>query len=194
MWPCYTNLARKESCGAPRRGRGGARRINLAPDWRLAILGGAFFVCIFRQICTNKLVLITYEDEGGALKPKKSGLTDQELEIMKIVWEREPATVRDVYEELLSARKIAYTTVMTMMGILEKKGHLKRSSSGRAYVYRPAKPKSQVVGGIVQDFVRKVFDGSARPLLVHLAENREISEEEIEEVRRMLRRRKEGKR
>jgi len=128
------------------------------------------------------------------LKPKKSGLTDQELEIMKIVWEREPATVRDVYEELLSARKIAYTTVMTMMGILEKKGHLKRSSSGRAYVYRPAKPKSQVVGGIVQDFVRKVFDGSARPLLVHLAENREISEEEIEEVRRMLRRRKEGKR
>ena len=128
------------------------------------------------------------------MKPKKSGLTDQELEIMKIVWEREPATVRDVYEELLSARKIAYTTVMTMMGILEKKGHLKRSSSGRAYVYRPAKPKSQVVGGIVQDFVRKVFDGSARPLLVHLAENREISEEEIEEVRRMLRRRKEGKR
>ena len=124
------------------------------------------------------------------MKPRKSGLTDQELEIMKIVWARERATVRDVYEELLSERKIAYTTVMTMMGILEKKGHLKRSSSGRAYVYRPAKPKSQVVGGIVQDFVRKVFDGSAKPLLVHLAENQEISEEEIEEIRRMLRKKK----
>lgn len=117
---------------------------------------------------------------------EKFGLTDQELEIMKIVWERERATVRDVYEEMLSERRIAYTTVMTMMSILEKKGHLKRSSSGRAYVYRPARPRNQVVGSIVQEFVRKVFDGSARPLLVHLAENTEISDEELEEVRRLL--------
>lgn len=125
---------------------------------------------------------------------EKFGLTDQELEIMKIVWDKEQATVRDVYEELRSVRRIAYTTVMTMMGILEKKGHLKRQSSdGRAYLYRPARPKSQVVGSIVEDFVRKMFDGSARPLLVHLAENDEIDEAELEELRAMLARKKKEK-
>lgn len=110
---------------------------------------------------------------------------------MKIVWDKEQATVRDVYEELRSVRRIAYTTVMTMMGILEKKGHLKRQpSDGRAYLYRPARPKSQVVGSIVEDFVRRMFDGSARPLLVHLAENDEIDEAELEELREMLAKRK----
>ena len=127
------------------------------------------------------------------MKPTKPRLTDQELKIMKIIWDREQATVRDVYEELLSDRRVAYTTVMTMMGILEQKGHLRKSSRGRAYVYRPARPKQQVVGSIVQDFVSKVFDGSARPLLVHLAENQDISEAELEEISRMLRDKKEQK-
>jgi BlaI family penicillinase repressor len=120
------------------------------------------------------------------LKPKKTVLTEQELEIMKIVWRRGSATVRDVYEDLLEQRKIAYTTVMTMMGILEQKGHLKKSSEERAYVYRPAKPQGEVVGKMVQDFVKRVFNGSAKPLLVHLIEDQNISSEELEEVRRLL--------
>jgi predicted transcriptional regulator len=120
------------------------------------------------------------------LKPKKTVLTEQELEIMKIVWRRGSATVRDVYEDLLAHRKIAYTTVMTMMGILEQKGHLKKSSDERAYVYRPAKPQREVVGKMVQDFVKRVFNGSAKPLLVHLIEDQNISSDELEEVRRLL--------
>jgi predicted transcriptional regulator len=77
------------------------------------------------------------------LKPRKVGLTDQELEIMKVVWERGSATVREVYEELLKQRKIAYTTVMTMMGILEQKGRLNKEVSERAYVYtRPSSARS----------------------------------------------------
>jgi predicted transcriptional regulator len=106
---------------------------------------------------------------------------------MKIVWLRGQATVRDVYEEMLKARRIAYTTVMTMMGILEQKGHLTKTSGDRAYVYRPARPQGQVVGNMVKDFLRRVFDGSAKPLLVHLAENEEISEKQLAEITRLLR-------
>ena len=120
------------------------------------------------------------------MKPKKAILTEQELELMKIVWRRGRATVRDVYEELLANRKIAYTTVMTMMGILEQKGHLKKSADDRAYVYRPAQPQRDVVRSMVEDFVKRVFNGSATPLLVHLIEDKTISAEELDEISRLL--------
>lgn len=105
---------------------------------------------------------------------------------MKIVWDRGSATVRDVYEELLRHRKIAYTTVMTMMGILEQKGRLKKEAADRAYVYSPAEPRSQVVASMVNDFIKRVFNGSATPLLVHLAENREIRQEHLDEISKLL--------
>jgi BlaI family transcriptional regulator, penicillinase repressor len=114
-------------------------------------------------------------------------LTAQELEIMKLVWNLDEATVRNVYEALLARRKIAYTTVMTMMGTLEKKGHLTRRQRGRAYVYRPVRSRSQVLGKMARDFVDRVFEGSARPLLAHLVRDRRISEEDLEEIRRLIR-------
>ena len=120
------------------------------------------------------------------MKFDKPVLTDQELEIMKIIWTRGTATVRDVYEELLTRRKIAYTTVMTMMGILEQKGHLKKSADERAYVYTPAQPKDEVVGNMVHDFLKRVFNGSAKPLLVHLVEDQKLSTEELDEIRKLL--------
>jgi BlaI family penicillinase repressor len=120
------------------------------------------------------------------MKSDKSVLTDQELEIMKIIWTRGTATVRDVYEELLNRRKIAYTTVMTMMGILEQKGHLKKSADERAYVYTPAQPQREVVGNMVHDFLKRVFNGSAKPLLVHLVEDKKLSTEELDEIRKLL--------
>src|SRR4051794_27071465 len=112
------------------------------------------------------------------MRARKPVLTDQELEIMKIVWELENATVRDVYETILKRRRIAYTTVMTMMKILETKGYLKKSQEDRAYVYRPAQPKQNVIRGMVKDFVNRVFNGSAEPLLVHLVEEKGLSDEE----------------
>ena len=120
------------------------------------------------------------------MKSEKPVLTDQELEIMKIIWTRGTATVRDVYEELLTRRKIAYTTVMTMMGILEQKGHLKKSADERAYVYTPAQPQREVVGNMIHDFLKRVFNGSAKPLLVHLVEDKKLSTEELDEIRKLL--------
>ena len=119
------------------------------------------------------------------MRRKKATLTDQELEIMKIVWVLEEATVRDVYEKLLEGRKIAYTTVMTLMKILETKGHLKKSSAERAHVYRPTQPKSQVIRGMVREFVNRVFNGSAEPLLVHLVADEGLTEKELADLIRL---------
>ena len=121
------------------------------------------------------------------MRPKSATLTEQELEIMKIVWQRERATVRDVYEDLLERRKIAYTTVMTMMKILAQKKYLRKTQEDRAYVYQPTKPKNQVIKGMVREFVNRVFNGSAEPLLVHLMEDRKLSGKDLEEISRMIR-------
>src|ERR1043166_9814861 len=88
------------------------------------------------------------------MRRRSPTLTEQELEIMKVVWERDSVTVRDVYEALLEKRKVAYTTVMTMMKILEQKKYLKKTQSDRAYVYRPARPKRQGIGAMVREFVK----------------------------------------
>jgi|SRR5215472_7650200 predicted transcriptional regulator len=119
------------------------------------------------------------------MRSRSTSLTPQELEIMKIVWELESATVRDIYEALLRKRKVAYTTVMTMMQILERKRYLKRTKADRAWLYRPAQPRARVIAGMVREFVNRVFNGSAEPLLVHLVEEHKLSREEIEEIMRM---------
>jgi predicted transcriptional regulator len=116
--------------------------------------------------------------------------TDQELEILKLVWQRGQATVREVYQDLLKQRKIAYTTVLTMMGILERKGHLKKIAGERAYVYSSAQPQSKVVEGMVKEFVKRVFNGSPKPLLVHLMGDRELSPSELDEIEDLVRNRR----
>ena len=106
---------------------------------------------------------------------------------MKVIWERDRVTVRDVYEALLEHRKVAYTTVMTMMKILEQKGFLKKSQEDRAYLYRPAQAKRQVIGAMVKDFINRVFNGSAEPLLVHLVEEHHLTQKDLEEIARLRR-------
>src|ERR1700685_1472781 len=121
------------------------------------------------------------------MRPPSKILTDQKLEIMKIVWVRQAATVRDVYEVLLERRKVAYTTVMTMMKILEQKKYLKRTQVDRAYVYRPTQPKRLVVGAMVRTCPTGVLTGAPEPLLVHLVEEHDLSPEELEEIARLRR-------
>jgi predicted transcriptional regulator len=113
-------------------------------------------------------------------------LTPQELAIMKVVWQREKATVRDVYEALLETRQVAYTTVMTMMKILEEKGYLKKTSVDRAHVYKPAKPRQQVVGAMVRDFLDRVFDGASDGLLLHLARDNKLTEKQRRIVKQII--------
>src|SRR6266498_1762684 len=118
-------------------------------------------------------------------KPQPT-LTTQELAIMKVVWRLGTATVRDVYEALLETRRIAYTTVMTMMNILDAKGYLKKEKHDRAYHYRPARPERAVLGSMVREFVNRVFDGASRPLLLHLVKESRLTSKERDELLRLI--------
>jgi predicted transcriptional regulator len=120
------------------------------------------------------------------MRPKSDTLTAQELEIMKIVWPVGRATVRDVYETLRQQRTIAYTTVQTMMNILETKGYLTKEPGEKAQVYVPARPQQLVVRSMVREFVDRVFDGSARPLLVHLLKEKGLTDRERKALQKLL--------
>jgi BlaI family transcriptional regulator, penicillinase repressor len=120
------------------------------------------------------------------MRPKSETLTGQELEIMKVIWPLGQATVREVYDELRGHRAIAYTTVQTMMNILETKGHLKREPGEKAHIYSPVRPQQIVVRSMVREFVNRVFDGSARPLLVHLLKEKGLSDRERRELQKLL--------
>src|SRR6476619_5309025 len=121
------------------------------------------------------------------MRPKSSTLTAHELELMKVVWRRDaPVTVRDVYEELRSQRAVAYTTVMTNLKTLEQKGYLTSTQQDRAHVYRPARPKQQVLREMVREFVTRVLKGSGRPLVLHLLEEDHRSESDLRDIARMM--------
>jgi predicted transcriptional regulator len=113
-------------------------------------------------------------------------LTPQELAIMKVVWRLDKATVRDVYEALRDARPVAYTTVMTMMKILEDKGYLKKTLVDRAHVYRPAQRRQQVVGAMLRDFLDRVFDGAPDALLLHLAKDNKLTDKQRRIVEQLI--------
>jgi predicted transcriptional regulator len=81
---------------------------------------------------------------------------------------------------------VAYTTVMTMMNILETKGHLVKRPEGRAYVYEPAQAKTQVISSMVQEFLDRVFNGAAQPLLLNLVQDRKVSQEDLDEISRLI--------
>ena len=120
------------------------------------------------------------------MRPKSDTLTGQELEIMKVIWPRGRATIREVYDELRAHRTIAYTTVQTMMNVLETKGHLTRQAGEKAHIYSPVRPQQAVVKSMVREFVNRVFDGSARPLLVHLLKEKGLTDRERRELQKLL--------
>ena len=115
-------------------------------------------------------------------------LGPQELQIMNVVWDRGRVTVRDVYEALRERRQVAYTTVMTMMGILDQKGFLKRTpGEDRAFVYEPARSRQTVMRAMVNEFLDRVFGGSANPLMLHLIEDKHVTTKDLDELRRAIR-------
>jgi BlaI family penicillinase repressor len=120
------------------------------------------------------------------MRPKSDTLTAQELEIMKAIWPRGQATVREIYDDLRSRKSVAYTTVQTMMNILETKGHLRREPGDKASVYSPTQPQQAMVRSMVKEFVNRVFDGSSRPLLVHLLKDKGLNDRERRALQRLL--------
>jgi BlaI family penicillinase repressor len=92
-------------------------------------------------------------------------LTRQELQIMKAVWERGSATVREVCEVISRKKATAYTTILTLMGILEGKGALTHLRSGRAFIYKPLLTRDQAIRNQVEDLITRFFDGKPDKLI-----------------------------
>ncbi len=117
---------------------------------------------------------------------RQKNLTPRELAIMKVVWQAGRVTVRDIHQALSSVSPVAYTTVMTLMGILVAKGHLVRHKEERAYVYVATKPRQQVERGLVREFLNRVFSGEAHPLLLHLVKHEKLTAKERRELRELI--------
>ncbi len=117
-------------------------------------------------------------------KPFKLG--DVQLELMKIVWARGKATVREVTEVISTTREMAYTTVLTMLRDLEGKGLLTHEVDGRTYVYKPVVQRERIVSGIVGDITRRLFDGSAAAFLAHVLDEETIQPGELERMKQMI--------
>ena len=119
-------------------------------------------------------------------KPKLPEPTDAELEILLVLWETGPATVRDVYERLSPRRPIVYTTVLKLMQIMAEKGLVERDESQRAHVYRARLSQEEARRRLVGDLLDRVFQGSAKQLVMQVLSNRHATREELAEIRRML--------
>ncbi len=112
-------------------------------------------------------------------------LGESEMEILHIVWSKQKVSVAEVHEEILKTRKVAYTTVMTIMKKLADKGYLTFIKDGVTYIYSPAQPESEVKHGLLKQIVNKVFKGSPLEMVQSLVDNEELSQEErlkIEEI------------
>jgi len=107
---------------------------------------------------------------GGRLA--KNGLTRLELKIMQVIWRRGASTVGDVQSEM--EHPLAYTTVQTMLNILERKGKLDRELQGRAYVYRAKVSEEKAVGQSLRDMIDRMFGGSSEELVMSLLKSRQI--------------------
>jgi predicted transcriptional regulator len=118
-------------------------------------------------------------------RPKSNTLTPLELEIMKVLWETGAANVQGV-QERLPGDKLAYTTVQTMLNLLQKKGKVRRTLKDRAYVYRPAQTRVQAMTQTIRDLVDRMFDGSPEALVMGLLETRQLTPEKLEALQQKL--------
>lgn len=110
--------------------------------------------------------------------------TERELDVMAVLWERGPSTAGEVREQL--ADDLAYNTVLSMLRILEEKGHVGHTEEGRAHRYFPRVQRDEAGSSAIDRLVEKVFGGSAELMLTHLMRDRKLDNAEILRLRRLL--------
>jgi predicted transcriptional regulator len=121
-------------------------------------------------------------------RPRAKELTERELEVMHVCWNRGPATAAEVRDELArSGRELAYTTVATLIRILCEKEFLEQLPGDRPYQYRPLRTFNEVSRSLLGDLVERVFGGSREQLLVRLLDERGLSAKERATLKRILR-------
>ncbi len=109
-----------------------------------------------------------------------------ELEILNVLWEQGPATVREVLEHLRPGKKPVYTTVLTVMRLMHEKGYLTRKEQGRAHVYQAKLREDSIKRGLLRGLIEAAFRGSKEALLVRLFQDEGVTEQELRRVRAVL--------
>ncbi|MDZ4659494.1 MAG: BlaI/MecI/CopY family transcriptional regulator [Bythopirellula sp.] len=113
--------------------------------------------------------------------------TDRELEALKVLWDRGEATVRDVFDALNAAgEELAYTTVLSLLQVMEQKGLVTHRSVGKAYIYLPAIEREKTLRQLATGFLDRVFDGALDEYLVHALGKRKITASELDQLEAML--------
>ncbi len=113
-------------------------------------------------------------------------LTDLELRLMNIVWDKEKATVKDVKDALPRRKPLAYSTVLTVMRNLEWKGYLRHDVDDRTYVYYPIVPRDEVVHSMLRHLAGRLFGGSAEVLMVKFLEKEELSLDKLGSLKKLI--------
>ena len=119
-----------------------------------------------------------------ASKPPRP--TDSELEILRVLWQRNPSTVRQVQEELQKIRPTGYTTVLKLLQIMHQKGLVVRDETQRSHVYQPACSEEQTLGSLVSGLMQRAFGGSAKRLVLQALATQKASPDELAQVRELL--------
>lgn len=114
----------------------------------------------------------------------KAQLTPLELKIMQVLWTNGPSNVQSVQAGLED--ELAYTTVQTMLNVLERKGHVKRKLVGRAYQYRPLQTREVAQGSAVSDLLNRLFDGSVDNLLMNMVRSKQVDAARLAELTRRV--------
>ena len=120
------------------------------------------------------------------VRPRHEHPTPAELEVLQVLWDRGPSTVRDVMGTLNQARPRAYTSVMSLMNVMADKGLCRRKPKGRAFLYVPCSQREKTLGGMIRDLVSRAFSGSASALVCHLLQETNLSDEELHEIRKTI--------
>ena len=116
--------------------------------------------------------------------------TEAELELLRILWDKEPATVRDIYDTLNREKPSGYTTVLKLLQIMTAKGIVMRDEANRAHVYRSAFTQDEMQSKILKDLSVRLFSGSAAQLALHALSMEPASESELEEIRALIEQRR----
>lgn len=112
--------------------------------------------------------------------------TDAELSILRVLWEKEQATVREVHDVLSSSQHTGYTTVLKLMQIMTEKGLVERDESSRAHVYRPKLSEQGTKGQLIGDLLDRAFGGATGELVMQALSSRKASPQELMQIRELL--------
>jgi len=119
-------------------------------------------------------------------RPKSLTLTDGELRIMQVLWEKGQSTVGDVVDAFHTGRRPAYNTVLTLLRIMEKKGYVTHRKDGRAFIFRAVIARSDASRSALATLVNRFFDGSPSLLVLNLLRNDQLSAEAIDELKKRI--------